>query len=312
MDTDRGREHDELLALVRRHATGEGRTDAAHPGVWFWRSDRPWPRYRARAMTLSLSALVQGRKLAHVDGRTLHYDPANYLVLTGETEFEAELIEASPERPYLSMGVAVPPEIVARTLLTLADDGAIASGEPEPAAFVAPLEGPVLGALCRLARALDDPAERTVLAPLIVEELVFRLLRSDAAALLRRAVLGGDERRIEEVMAFIRANAATRLTVEDLARRVAMSPSHFAHRFRAVARVSPMRYVKHVRLHDARRLLLDGARASEAGDRVGYASPSHFTRDFKSYFGVPPAAYARRLRAPDAPQDRARQAQAPA
>lgn len=301
--------HAELLALVARHAASEGRTDSPHPGVWFWRRDRPGGRKPSQALTLTLAAILQGRKVAHVGGDTLVYDAANFLVLTGEGEFESEVTEASPERPYLSVSVAMPPEVVARTLIALAEVEVEAAGEPAPA-FVARLEGPVLDALCRLVRALGDPAERTVLAPLCVEELVFRLLRSDAAAVLRRAVRRGDELKIQETMAFIRANAAARLTVDELARRAAMSPSHFAHRFRAVARVSPMRYVKHVRLHEARRLLLHGARAGEAADRVGYASASHFTRDFKSYFGVPPAEYARRSRGPS--QDRAREAQAPA
>lgn len=302
-------DHQELLALVARHAHCEGRTDSAYPGVWFWRLDRPGERRPAQALTLTLAAILQGTKVAHVGGRVLTYDASKFLVLTGEGEFESEVTEASPERPYLSVAVAVPPDVVARTLLALADAEAQGEGEPAPA-FVAKLEGPVLEVLCRLVRAIDDPAERAVIAPLCVEELVFRLLRSDAAAVLRRAVRRGDELKIQESMAFIREHVAARLTVEDLARRAAMSPSHFAHRFRAVARVSPIRYVKHVRLHEARRLLLHGARASEAADRVGYASASHFTRDFKSYFGVPPAEYVKRLRTPS--QDRARQAQAPA
>jgi len=304
-ETPRG--HADLLALVARRVTCEGRTDSPYPGVWFWRADRPVAKRKSQALTLSLAAVVQGRKVASFGAHALTYDPFRYLVLTGEGEFESTVIEASPERPYLSIGVAMPPDVVARTLIALADSEVGAAEEPAPA-FVSRLDAPIVGALTRLVEAVFDPAERAVLAPLIVEEIVFRLLRSDAAAVLRRAVRRGDEARIQESMAFIRAHAATRLTVDELARRAAMSPSHFAHRFRAVARVSPMRYVKHVRLHDARLLLLRGARASEVADRVGYASASHFTRDFKSYFGVPPAEYARRLHAL---QDPARPEQRP-
>jgi AraC-like DNA-binding protein len=97
-------------------------------------------------------------------------------------------------------------------------------------------------------------------------------------------------------MEYMRANAARSLSVEGIARQVAMSPSHFAHRFRAVARTSPMRYLKQVRLDEARALLLSGnLRVSEAANRVGYESPSHFTRDFKVTYGVAPAEYLRRL-----------------
>lgn len=302
------RGHADLLALVAGHATREGRTDTPYPGVWFWRADRPASRRKSQALTLSLAAIVQGSKVASFGAQDYHYDAFHYLVLTGEAEFESTVVDASPERPYLSVGVAMPPDVVARTLLALADTE-VGSGEEPAPAFVSRLDASIVGALCRLVEAVGDPAERAVLAPLIVEEIVFRLLRSDAAAVLRRAVRRGDETRIQQSMGYIREHAATRLTVEELARRAAMSPSHFAHRFRAVARVSPMRYVKHVRLHEARSLLLRGARASEVAARVGYASASHFTRDFKSYFGVPPAEYARRLQPS---QDPAREAQRPA
>jgi len=87
------------------------------------------------------------------------------------------------------------------------------------------------------------------------------------------------------------------LSVEQVARHVAMSPSHFAHRFRAIARVSPMRYLRELRLHEARALLLGGGlRASQAALRVGYDSASHFTRDFKGSFGLAPTEYVRRVR----------------
>ena len=69
-----------------------------------------------------------------------------------------------------------------------------------------------------------------------------------------------------------------------------MSPSHFAHRFRAVARVSPMRYLRDVRLDAARtRLLGNGVRVSEVAIEVGFESPAHFTREFKRRFGVSPS-----------------------
>ena len=98
-------------------------------------------------------------------------------------------------------------------------------------------------------------------------------------------------------MRYVRANLASAHAVDTLARHVRMSPSHFAHRFRAVARVSPMQYVKQARLLEAQRLLLaEGLRVGEVAARVGYESAAHFTRDFKRHVGVTPATYARQLR----------------
>src|SRR5690606_6527160 len=117
-------------------------------------------------------------------------------------------------------------------------------------AVVAALDSRLVDALCRLVSTLDDPVERRVLAPLALREIVFRLLRSDAAAALRR-VAGNDDQRIRRALCFMSDHATRRLTVPEIARHVAMSPSHFAHRFREIVRVSPMRYLKQVRLQHA-------------------------------------------------------------
>ena len=90
----------------------------------------------------------------------------------------------------------------------------------------------------------------------------------------------------------MRTQAFQPLSVETIARQVAMSPSHFAHRFRAIARMSPMRFVREIRLENAKTLLSEpGARAGEVGAKVGFESPSHFNREFKRRYGAAPIAY---------------------
>ena len=289
---------DELRALVLPYAEHPGLNALGVPGAWVYRVDHPEPCRKASTQTLSVGVVLQGRKQVHIDGGVLSYDPSHCLVLTGELDYESHVVEASPSAPYLSVVFAVPPDLVARTLLDLA---AVAPLPPQPStppqsAFLARVDESVLAPVVRLVRCLDDEAERRILAPLALQELVFRLLRSPAALALRSAACrGGDEGRIADSMAFIRANAQRKLSVEQLAKRAAMSPSHFAHRFRDVARVSPMRYLKHVRLEAARVLLLQGMRAGELADRIGYASAAHFTRDFKQQFGLAPAQYAKRM-----------------
>jgi AraC-like DNA-binding protein len=76
-----------------------------------------------------------------------------------------------------------------------------------------------------------------------------------------------------------------------------MSGSHFAHRFSTVARVSPMRFLKQLRLEAARELMLGrSVRAGDAATQVGYESTSHFTRDFKQAYGASPGEYVKRVR----------------
>ena len=61
--------------------------------------------------------------------------------------------------------------------------------------------------------------------------------------------------------------------------------------------MSPLQYQKHVRLQEARRLMLsENLDAASAGFRVGYEDPAYFSRDYKKQFGEPPQRDVARLR----------------
>ncbi|WP_437733650.1 AraC family transcriptional regulator N-terminal domain-containing protein [Sorangium sp. So ce1335] len=288
----------ERAALIASQAEAEGCTDAAFPGLKFVRASRPTICPVLHALAPTLMVVGQGRTTARFDAYALEYDASRYAVVASDTAFEEAVTEADSASPYLAMSLQIPPDAIARVLLALADARAEPAAEPA-AALVSDLEPPIEDAVVRLLRATRDPVERRVVAPLALEELVFRLLRSEAAAAVRSAVRRDrDADRIQAAMRFLRANVERPLSVEEVARHVAMSPSHFAHRFRAVARVSPMRYLKRLRLQHARTLLLSGLRASEVAQRAGYESASHFTRDFKRHFGAAPGDYAERFRRP--------------
>jgi len=162
-------------------------------------------------------------------------------------------------------------------------------------AYVARVDAHLLSAACRFVRALETETDRRILAPLVLEEIGYRLLTSPHARALRRASQDTrDGQQILQTMEWMRTHAAEALTVPRIARQAGMSASHFAHCFTELARISPMRYLKRVRLEQAQTLLLEStARASEVAQLVGYRSPSHFTRDFKAQFGVPPSQFAR-------------------
>lgn len=288
---------DELRALVLPYAREPGIHSLGIPGGWVFRADGLADVQKRSSSMVSVGVVLQGRKRVNIDGRELYYDASECIVITGEAHYESCVVQATPAEPYLSIVLAVPSDLVASTLVELAS---VTPPPPAPwvapaAAFLARVDDRVLEPLCRLVRALDDPAERHIVAPLALRELVFRLLQSEAATALRRAACrGGDESRILAVMQFMRDHAARKLTVESLAKRAHMSPSHFAHRFRDVARVSPMRYLKHLRLEQARvALVRDGLRATEAAQRAGYASAAQFTRDFKQHFGLSPTQFLR-------------------
>lgn len=280
---------------VRAHATRAGRVSSPWPHLSYFRVDAPFGPKRVGTSGLALAVIADRAKRIELPaGEVLAYTPGSYLFVTRETQYTSHIPEASSDRPYLSLTLDLDPEVVLETILAI--DEADAPGDDD-AAYVDALDDALADTLLRLLQAVEDPVARGVVAPLALREMVFRLLRTERAGPMRRAARV-DDPRIREAMRLVRDTPAEPLTVDILARRVAMSPSHFAHRFREIARMTPMRFVKNVRLGEARLLMVrDGLGAAEAALEVGYASPSHFTRDFKAHFGAPPGAYAREMRA---------------
>lgn len=145
----------------------------------------------------------------------------------------------------------------------------------------------------RFLRALAVEAERRVLAPLYLRELVFRLLQRDHWRMLHLAAPRTTAHQLGTALAHIDAHLHEGLTVAHLAELVGLSTSAFTRSFRELTGTSPYQYVKEARLHRARDLLLDGRHGvAEVGSRVGYASASHFIKEFRRRFGTTPGDFA--------------------
>lgn len=269
-------------------AVNEGHTGIENPDLCLYKFAEPAQFNKLATYGVTLGVVVSGEKRIQIAGSELRADPDQLVVITRDTEYTSKVRPAG-DRPYLGLSVLFGPERVAKALIALSEAGGSASEETAPA-FSMPLEHDIVDAIDRLLRTLDDPIDRTLIAPLALDEILFRLLRSDAAAAVRAGVgPAQDASRILEAMQFIRANHAKKISVESLAKKVAMSPSHFAHRFTAVARMSPMRYVRQVRLERARELMTaQGARAGDVATKVGFESAAHFAREFKRRFGRSP------------------------
>src|SRR5262249_3683262 len=149
-----------------------------------------------------------------------------------------------------------------------------------------------------LARLLDSPEEIQMLAPLVIREIVYRLLRGEQSARLGHLLPSGvDTSRISRAIGHLRENFDQPLRIEDIARELGMSVSGFHHHFKSVTAMSPLQFQKQIRLQEARRLMLgEDLDAASAGFRVGYDDPSHFSREYKKHFGAPPQRDIARLR----------------
>lgn len=84
-------------------------------------------------------------------------------------------------------------------------------------------------------------------------------------------------------------NAHQQLSPADLAEQAQLSPRRFIHLFRAETGTTPARFLKSLRMQQAKDLLENSFLATrEIIRRVGLSNESHFARDFKRYYGVTP------------------------
>lgn len=243
-----------------------------------------------------LCIVAQGRKVVTLSDRTYHYDPLNYLVVSVTLPMIGQVVEATPDRPYLCLRIDIDPAEIARLLVDagqpLAERGYGSHHSADLGLYAARVNKTLMDAVLRLMRLLDTPQDLAVLAPLALREIFYRVLMGDLGHRLR-ALTVSDSRsnRIAKAVAVLRECYLQPLSIEALAEQVHMSTSSLHHQFKAVTTMSPLQFQKQLRLHEARRLMMvNGVEAVVAAHRVGYESPSQFSREYKRLFGAPPRA----------------------
>jgi AraC-like DNA-binding protein len=285
----------ELAERIAGVVPQDGRAEALD-GVQFFRHSRPSEPIHGVSRS-SFCIIAQGSKAVFLGDTLYRYDPAHYLLATAELPIVGQIIEATRERPYLAMSMALDLNLVASVMV---EAGHVPPRVPTEmrAIEVSPLDAGLLDAMVRLARLLDSPDEARFLAPLVKREILFRLLTGEQGDRLRDiAVHGGHTQRMAEALQRIRTDYDQPLQIEEIAQELGMSVSSFYQHFKAVTALSPLQFQKRLRLQEARRLMMgENLDAASAAYRVGYDDASHFSREYRRLFGLPPIRDVQRLR----------------
>jgi AraC-like DNA-binding protein len=237
----------------------------------------------------SLCVVARGAKRVTLGETTYRYDNRSFLLTTVGVPTIVQIEEASAQAPYTSLQLNLDLDM-ARHLIA---DMELLGHQPvraEAAMVAAPMSEELLDPVLRLVGLLSRPKEVPILAGAIHREILYRLLISPAGERLRQIVrLGSQSNRSSRAIDWLRQNFSRRLRVQDLAEEAGMAVSTLHHHFKAVTSMSPLQFQKHLRLHEARRLMLaDGLDAGVAALRVGYESVTQFNREYRRLFGVPP------------------------
>jgi len=273
---------------------GDGLHDSAVPGLTYARQSEAHHAVGSIADPL-LAIMVQGRKEIVLGDEVYAPAPGQHLVITVDLPVAAYLTQVTPREPYLGIKIALDRALLCDLLAVAPPHEASPSSR---GIALSPADPRLLGAVHRLMQLHETPRDIPALAPLILREIHYRLLTGDQAAAVHQVAAGGSAvQRIAGVIRHLRADFTRPVDVRELAQAAHMSPSAFHTHFKSVTSLSPLQYVKQLRLVEARRMMLaDGVRAERAAFAVGYESASQFSREYGRLFGAPPISDVGRLK----------------
>ena len=237
----------------------------------------------------SVCLVAQGAKRVRLGDDTFVYDAHHYLITSVHLPTVVQIIEASPEKPYLGLRLMLELREIAQLMVD--------SNLPPPRAqqssrgmATGEVTLPLLTAIHRLIDLLAEERDIPILAPIIQREIIYRLLVGDQGERLRQiASTGSQSQQIARAIDWLKGNFTQQLRIDDLAAQARMSSSTFHHHFRSMTALSPLQFQKQLRLQEARRLMLaEHMDAANAAFQVGYESPSQFSREYNRLFGAPP------------------------
>lgn len=245
----------------------------------------------------SVCIVAQGRKHSMVADKVYVYDEAKYLVIKVDVPIISQHVDVTPERPFLCMRLNLDPSAIAALMLERGMKH-VPSERPGQALVVSEVTPELIDASVRLLRLLGSPDDIPTLAPMIEREILYRLLQGEQTSKLGQIAFAESKlRQVNRAIDWIKRNFRSPFSLDAAAAEANMSPSALHLHFKAVTRLTPLQYQKHLRLQEARRLLLtESMDAAATAFSVGYESPSQFSREYRRLFGSSPAEDGRRLR----------------
>ncbi|ABI76703.1 transcriptional regulator, AraC family [Hyphomonas neptunium ATCC 15444] len=277
-----------VTAYVEANGGGQGRFETPMKGVHMVRTFQDMmPDHRLYRPSLCM--VLQGAKQMYFGEDTLTYGAMEYLLVCVEVPASGRIAQATPTEPFIGLMIDFDVATI-KDVLEHIDVAPLADTGPGPCVFVGQVDEMLADCALRLVKLAHTPKAVPLLYPSIMREICYWLLSSPYGGEIRKLALPETHvQRIANAVYLIRNNFSQTLRVEQLAEAARMSPSSFHQHFKSMTSMTPLQYQKHLRLLEARRLMLaDAVSVTEAAYKVGYESASQFSREYIRMFGVTP------------------------
>jgi len=295
---ERSKNIDQLIQKVSRLAEIEGDHQSVISGLSF--HSRMSPTESAHCIySLGLGVVLQGQKEVTIGDKVYQCHDGHSMLTTIDLPITSHITEASLEKPFLSLLLLLDLKMVNEIIADLPlKDLPMYSDDTHESFTVGLADIPLMDAVFRLVKLIEEPAMIPHLADLFKKEIIIRLLNSSQGVYLRQLVKSGSvNQKIHQIVSWLKNNFAQPIRMDDLAVRAFMSPSTFRQHFREVTGMSPLQYQKQLRLQEARHLMLNqNLDAGRVATLIGYESASQFSREYSRLFGESPQRDIQRMK----------------
>src|SRR5690606_23986455 len=100
-----------------------------------------------------------------------------------------------------------------------------------------------------------------------------------------------DEEFLQKLVSFVEENHSEEFTIEALADTLCVSRTVFYNKVKGLTGLSPVEFVRQLKLKIAAHLLTQGYNVSEAASKVGFSDARYFSRQFKALYGHLPSKH---------------------
>lgn len=280
---------EQIKHLIEGRIHQDGLMETGVKGVKVFRAVNPVPCAPV-VYEPSVIAIVSGSKEAVLDGERYVYDNSRYMCCPMSMPVKAGTSTASTETPLFGVYISLDPRGMGELAMEMENAGDTLRTDKRglrgQGIRLSPWDDAFSDALLRLLQLGDSETDATILWEARLRELYYAILKGEAGVFARQAFGVGNA--IARSIAHLSSNLNSPISIDDMATRAGMSRAVFHRRFKQATRMSPIQFMKAMRLNNAATKIAEGMTVSEAAMDVGYVSPSQFSREFKRMYGQSP------------------------
>lgn len=292
-DDDYSPDREDLLkfvGLLEKYAPHDDRFDLNEEGLQIFRASKITDEETYAMAQPGICIVAQGAKSVSLANNYFEYDDSNIVVYAAEIPINVKIVRASREKPYLCLVVPINPHQLTDLILKVFPHGVPKTADTR-AIYVGKSNPKIVKSAIRLMELIADPEVADLLVPLVIDEILIRLLRSPAGpSIAQIGITDSNTQKVAKAISWLKNNYDQPVKMETLAKIAGMSLSPFHSHFKKLTLMSPLQFQKTLRLEEARHLMLTKMMdVTNASFEVGYSSVSQFSREYARHFGRPPA-----------------------